>query len=183
MSNKVLIIVDMQNDFIDGPLGSEAAKSIIPNVIKLSDEFNNIVLTKDAHFPNYLETLEGKKLPITHCQFKTYGQEINESLISHIKERQNDDKSLSVDIINKSTFGTFGLKYKILKAIEKSKELVEIHICGLLTDICVISIAMILRTQYPNNEIFIHKDCCVGSNEDRHNAALLVADSCQMNIV
>lgn len=181
MSNKFLIIVDMQNDFIDGSLGSEQAKAIVQNVIKLTDEFENIIFTKDTHDENYLNTLEGKKLPVVHCLHESEGYKIQNMLYNYVNDFK-DERGITVIEVVKSTFGSFAIKEAIIDNLKPCDDF-EIHICGLLTDICVISNALILKNQFPNVEIYIHKDCCAGSSIDKHNAALAIADSCQINII
>lgn len=181
MSNKFLVVVDMQNDFIDGSLGSEQARAIVQNVIKLTDEFENIIFTKDAHDKNYLTTLEGKKLPVPHCLAGSEGYKIQSTLYSYVNDFKNE-RGITVVEVSKHTFGSFAIKDAIMDNLKSFNDL-EIHICGLLTDICVISNALILKNQFPNAEIYIHKDCCAGSSVEKHNAALAIADSCQINVI
>lgn len=162
MSNKVLIVIDMQYDFIYGSLGSEAAQAIVPKVAEKVKNFNgDVFCTKDTHFENYLDTFEGKNLPIEHCIIGTPGHR----LIPEVDKGQS---------INKSSFGYdwggFG-KYD------------EIEICGLLTDICVISNALILRSKYPEKRIVVDSNCCAGSSIENHRAALMVMNSCMIDII
>lgn len=160
--NKVLIVVDMQYDFIYGSLGSEAAQAIVPKVAKKVKNFNgDIICTKDTHFENYLSTFEGKNLPIEHCITGTPGHK----LIPEV------DKGLSV---NK---GSFGYDWCGLDKYD------EIEICGLLTDICVVSNALILRSKYPEKRIVVDASCCAGSSMDNHKAALMVMSSCMIDII
>lgn len=182
MNNKFLVIVDMQNDFITGSLGSKDAQAIVTKVIELSKQFDKIIFTKDIHYKNYLSTLEGKKLPVKHCMFHSEGAKIVEPLRSIVYE-----STAKIEEVPKSSFGSFDIRNRIWDNMEPIElegcEWLEIHLCGLLTDICVISNALILRNQFPNAEIYIHKDCCAGSSVEKHNAALAIADSCHINVI
>lgn len=172
---KILIVIDMQNDFVTGSLGTKEAKSIVPNVVSKINTYrqnkdNMIIFTRDTHDNNYLKTLEGIKLPILHCIIDTKEWQI----IPEIKVNPDDA------IINKKTFGfdKWGCElYNIIKSVE------EIEICGLCTDICVISNALFLRTLYPNMPITIDAKCCAGVTPEKHLAALEVMKSCQIDII
>ena len=180
MNNKYLIIVEVKNDFVTGALCYKSSELVVPKIMYLSDEFDNIILTKDTHFPGYENTLEGARIP-AHCKFKTEGYSVYDPLYNKIKQRYTDGDCTMAEL-SKTTFGTFGIKSPIMSSISNVGP-VELHLCGLLTDICVITNALILRTQFPNAAIFIHKDCCVGSSVENHNAALKVAESCLIDII
>lgn len=175
---KFLVIVDMQNDFVTGSLGTKEAQAIVPNVKARveSDEFEEIIYTKDTHYSNYLtSTLEGEKLPIKHCIKNTVGWNI-------IPELQT--KSI---IIEKNTFGSFDilgkLNYFIFEEQEELGQIDEIEICGLCTDICVVSNALLIRAMFPNVKITVRANCCAGSTPELHEAALKVMESCQIDVI
>lgn len=170
---KVLVVVDMQNDFIDGSLGTQEAQEIVSTVEnKLKKEKENgtiIFATQDTHYDNYLNTLEGNKLPVLHCIKDTKGWEINKFLTPYI-EKEN--------IIEKNTFGSDRL-------VEKLKEINpdEIELLGLCTDICVISNALLLRAAFPNTPIIVEENCCAGVTPEKHDAAIETMRSCQIDII
>lgn len=176
MMKRILIVIDMQNDFITGSLGSKEAEKIVENVKNriLTYDKNDVFATKDTHDDNYLNTLEGKNLPVKHCILGTKGYEIDNSIINLIKED---------NIFIKRTFGSIDLAKKIKQiAIENNND-IEIEICGLCTDICVISNALILKATLPEVNIFIDKDLTAGVTEELKNNALNVMKSCQINVV
>lgn len=172
---KTLIVVDMQNDFISGSLGSDEAKKIVKNVIKKIAFYrkNNhqIIFTRDTHDNNYLRTQEGKNLPIEHCLIDTFGWQI----IDDIEIQKYDT------IVNKSTFGCDWSK----KIRENELNIFgdEIEIIGLCTDICIISNAMILKSIFPETSITIDSNCCAGSTPENHKNALAAMKICQINII
>lgn len=164
----------MQNDFISGSLGSEAAQAIVPNVVEKIKKYrdtHNIVFTKDTHYYDYLKTLEGKKLPVEHCIIRTKGHDLD----ARIKEVYNRDFDY---IINKTTFG-YDYWEDLFDNFESTE---EIEICGLCTDICVVSNALILRALFPNVVIKCDSSCCAGTSEEAHEAALRVMRSCQIEV-
>lgn len=170
---KILIIVDMQNDFISGSLGSKQAQEIIPNIVdKINKkEYNRIFLTQDYHEKEkYLSSQEGKKLPIIHCEPNTHGYQINKDIFNAVKE-----SNIEYDIIQKSTFGTFKFNFF------KKNDIIEIF--GVATDICVITNALILKTQYPENQIIVDSKCCAGITPESHEAALQVMKMCQIEVI
>lgn len=170
--NKVLIVVDMQNDFIDGSLGTAEAVKIVPNVVKLINEWEgDVICTYDTHYDNYDNTLEGKMLPVKHCVVNTDGWLLNSDVFEVVKNKD------CVSYV-KPTFGSLELMNS--KYIKDGD---EITICGLCTDICVISNALLLRAKYPNNVINVVETCCAGVTLQKHNAAIQVMESCQINIV
>ena len=169
MDKSLLIVVDMQNDFIDGSLGSPEAEAIVPNVQKViqlfKDNGDDIIFTRDTHFKNYMNTSEGKSLPIQHCVKHTYGWEISDKL-----------DTTGCRIIDKSTFGVrdwayYGLQYK------------DITLVGLCTDICVVSNALILKADYPEIPIIVEANCCAGTTPGNHKAALQTMKSCQICVI
>ncbi len=166
----VLIVVDMQNDFIDGSLGSKEAEAIVGNVKEKISAYlkagKRVLFTKDTHPENYLETYEGKHLPVTHCVKSTEGWEIS-------KDLPWDDTLCSV--VEKGTFGY--LEWQKLLG-----DVTDLEICGLCTDICVISNALILRAIYPDKDILVDAKCCAGVTPELHDAALKVMASNQIEV-
>ena len=167
---RVLAVIDMQNDFIDGALGTKEAQDIVPNVVKLIEkrrsEDAQIIFTMDTHEIFYLQTLEGKNLPIEHCIKGTQGWKITDKI-----------NTIPGDIIvPKNTFGY--LKWDMLLGPGVS----EIEVIGLCTDICVISNALILRALYPNKNIVIYEDCTAGVTPEAKTAALEIAKANQIEV-
>lgn len=170
----VLIIVDMQNDFIDGALASYAGDRIVNNVVReiASNKYDYFALTRDCHLPNYLESLEGKNLPIKHCIVGTPGWETNKDVLTAIKASNAPFKAYE-----KNGFGTFAINDD-LKPFEK--EIESITLVGLCTDICVLTIASILRAAFPNIPMYFVEDACGGTSISAHNAAVQVLECCQI---
>lgn len=171
---KVLIVVDMQNDFINGTLGTAEAAKIIPNVLNKIKTYpiENIYATRDTHYKNYLLTKEGRNLPIKHCIKNTKGWSIYPEIRAFISDK---------NIYNKPTFGCIDLA-KELQKINKT-EPIDIEIIGLCTDICVVSNALLLKAYMPECNITVDSNCCAGVTVDKHNAALETMRSCQINII
>ena len=185
---KIVIAVDLQNDFITGSLGSPEAQAIIPNVkdyLRSLDEKDHVIFTMDTHFDDYLEsgTLESKKLPIRHTVKGTDGWLIFEDLTSLPPGPQI--------LASKQTFCPWDLDNIItdkvlipyVKNSEDPEEAIEFEIFGVCTDICVVSIALYLRSFYPRTKITCLKDLCAGSSPAAHEAALTVMKSCMIDIV
>lgn len=171
---KVLIVVDMQNDFVDGTLGSAEAQAIVPNVVEKVENWdpNNLYFTRDTHFTNYLETTEGKYLSVKHCVKDTDGWQIIDELLPYIEEDSQ--------LINKYTFGFEGWSRMCLDDPDGE---VQFELCGLCTDICVVSNALALRMFYPNAKITVDASCCAGVTPEKHKAALEVMKSCQIEVI
>lgn len=165
---KTLIVVDMQNDFIDGALGTKEAQAIVPNVKKKIEEYkahgDNVVFTRDTHFSNYLETNEGRHLPVEHCIEGTHGWQIRDELFIE-----------PMPIVDKLTFGN--LNWKSFFEFE------EVELVGLCTDICVVSNALILKAMYPEINITVDASCCAGVTPESHQAALTTMKMCQINVI
>ena len=181
---KILVVVDMQNDFIDGPLGTPEARSIVDNVcIKISEgEWDHVYYTLDTHFINtYSETQEGKRLPIKHCVHNTPGWLLNTNVMLAIASR-NDYED-----IKKSTFGSTiligAIGYLIKYCDGYSQSDIELTLVGVCTDICVISNALLLKAHYPEMKIVVDASCCAGSTPEKHYMALEVMKSCQIDIL
>lgn len=168
----ILVVVDMQNDFVTGALGSEEAKAIVPNVVSKIQGFNGQVFyTRDTHGKDYLETLEGKNLPVPHCVLGTPGHDI-------IPQIKCVDESKT---INKDTFGSTQLFDFIMQAC--GEEISSITLIGLCTDICVISNAMLLKAATANTPIIVDSTCCAGVTSDTHKNALEAMKMCQIEIM
>ena len=161
---KTLIVVDMQNDFIDGSLGTKEAQAIVPNVKKKIQEYKNrgdeIIFTRDTHQSDYLDTPEGKKLPVVHCIEGTKGWQIADAL-----------EVEGCTYIDKPTFGWTHWNERTFQ---------EIEMIGLCTDICVVSNALILKATFPSVEITVDASCCAGVTPQTHLAALETMKMCQI---
>ena len=171
--NHVLIVVDMQNDFIDGSLGTKEAVAILPNVIEKVKSFDGCVLfTRDTHFDNYMETQEGKNLPVLHCIKDTFGWEIQKDL----------DNLRTTDVFDKPTFGSTELGAYV-KAMDAREKIYSITLVGLCTDICVISNALLLKANLPETPILVDASCCAGVTVQSHRNALEAMKMCQIQVV
>ena len=173
---KTLIIVDMQNDFITGPLGTPEARKVEDEIVEWLDHFpyNRILLTRDTHDEDYLGTKEGKKLPIIHCKEKTLGWEFSDKIMQAIKA-----SNIHWFSIYKRTFGFCGWEDVPLRGREDD----EIDIVGVCTDICVISNALILKANYPEATIRVISSLCAGTTPEMHEKALDVMRSCQIEVI
>ena len=168
---KLLLVVDMQNDFIHGALGTKEAMEILPKVIdKIKNHKGEIIFTRDTHGKEYLKTQEGKNLPVEHCIEGTYGWQLHEE-IQRLAEKKESR------IINKPSFGSLELP-NIIKDFKIS----NIEIVGLCTDICVISNAMILKAAMPEVNISVDSSCCAGVTPESHDNALKAMKMCQIEI-
>ena len=166
---KYLIVVDMQNDFITGTLGSEIAKEIVPNVVEKVKNFDGkVIFTRDTHYAEYMQTQEGKNLPIKHCIKDTDGWQICDELKPYVNE-----------VVDKITFGSINLP-KILE--DYNEEIEKIELCGLCTDICVISNAVILKAAFPEVKIEVDSNCCAGVSVESHNTALNAMKAVQIAV-
>lgn len=174
----LLIVVDMQNDFIDGALGTKEAVIILPKVTRLVETFDGaVIFTRDTHTKDYIETMEGKNLPVVHCVQQTHGWELASKLADYA------DRNHSM-IIDKPTFGSMSLPELIAQHMTaKGQEITSITLVGLCTDICVISNAMILKAAFYETPIKVLKDCCAGVTVASHENALNAMRMCQIEIV
>ena len=167
----ILIVVDMQNDFIDGALGTKEAVSIVPNVLSLvKSHTGRVIFTKDTHSPDYLSTSEGKNLPVEHCIKGTNGWEICPALREYAKE-----------IIEKPTFGSLLLAEQLKEENEKDP-IGKITLVGLCTDICVISNTLLLKATFPEAQISVVSSACAGVTPESHENALNAMKMCQITI-
>lgn len=196
---KIVVVVDMQNDFIDGALGSPEAQAIVPVMVdrlkELDDGNTLLFFTKDTHFANYLKTQEGKNLPVAHCIEGTLGWSINKQISSYA---DYDSNFLTYSTFNirksrvlKHTFGSIELADTIRElAYEKLNipnipniKIDEIILMGVCTDICVISNAMLLKAYCPEVPITVDASCCAGVTPESHRNALAAMKMCQINII
>ena len=178
---KVLVVVDMQKDFVDGVLGSPEAQPIVPNVVEKVKKYAEmkdglVVYTRDTHFANYVDTREGRYLPVPHCIFKTEGWEIMPEVLN------NQEAAV---IFNKETFGYSEIAEGIGYIVngELGQEIESIEVCGLCTDICVVSNALILKASFPDIPFVVDSACCAGITPEKHEAALEVMRSCQIDVI
>lgn len=172
---KILVVVDIQNDFVDGALGTPEAVAIIDNAAEKIKNFDgDIFVTYDTHYENYMGTLEGKKLPVPHCIKGTDGWQLN----GKIADALNNKKYKTVE---KLTFGSVELPELVKEII--GDDTAEITLIGLCTDICVVSNALLLKANLLDCEIFIDASCCAGVTPDTHNAALETMKCCQINVI
>ena len=164
---KTLIVIDMQNDFIDMALGTKEAVAIVPNVKERIDAYieagDEVIFTRDTHFENYLQTTEGKHLPVEHCIKGTKGWEIADGLYAE-----------GCKIIDKPNFGW-------PKWDEERLE--DVEIVGLCTDICVVSNALIIKAMFPDAYVKVNIKCCAGVTVESHNAALKTMQMCQIELI
>ena len=166
---KILVVVDMQNDFIDGALGTKEAVAIVPNVEKKIREFEGkVIFTRDTHGQDYMQTQEGRKLPVMHCVKDTEGWQICNELLPYVDA-----------VVDKVTFGSVELPHILSKSGETIE---EIELCGLCTDICVISNAMILKAAFPEVPISVDASCCAGVTMESHKTALDAMRAVQIEI-
>lgn len=171
---KILVVVDMQNDFIDGALGTKEAEQIVEPVMHKIKEYNtgNIYATRDTHGTDYLSSQEGKNLPVEHCIKGTQGWEIRSEIAELLA---------GAVIVDKPSFGS--LKLAELLYEENKKEELEIELIGLCTDICVVSNAILLKAKMPEIKISVDASCCAGVTPESHAAALETMKMCQINIL
>ena len=167
---KILVVIDMQKDFIDGSLGTKEAQAIVENVVKKIGTYDtkNVYATRDTHQENYLETSEGKKLPVEHCIEGTDGWEIVDEIAAALQEK-------NAVILDKPTFGYLGW--------DSLDEYDEVELVGTCTDICVVSNALILKAKFPDLTVKVRPSLCAGTSVENHNAAIAVMACCQVEIL
>ena len=170
---KALIVIDMQYDFIDGSLGTNEAQNILPNVNDLIDkkDYDNLFFTRDTHYENYLDTQEGKKLPVPHCIRDTEGWQIRSEL----------DALRKTEPIDKETFGSTDLAGELVQ-LNEDQGIESITFVGLCTDICVISNALLVKASLPEVPIIVDAKCCAGVTPKSHENALKAMEVCQIQI-
>ena len=170
---KIIVVVDMQNDFIDGSLGTAEAQEMLPRLKEKLKQVTNsgsaeLIFTMDTHGENYLQTQEGKNLPVEHCLKGSHGWEITPELQEFVKQ--------SKAVVEKPTFGSLELP-KLLGDAE------EVELVGLCTDICVISNAMVIKAAYPEVQVSVDASCCAGVTPESHKNALAAMKMCQIKVL
>ena len=171
---KILIVIDMQNDFIDAALGTKEAVAIVEAVKEKIRSYpvEDVIATMDTHGENYMQTQEGENLPVPHCIKGTEGWQIRPDIAELLD---------GAEIIEKPTFGSIALA-ESLKALSE-RETIELELIGLCTDICVVSNALLLKAAMPEVKIFVDASCCAGVTPEKHLAALETMRSCQIQII
>lgn len=172
MAKNVLAVIDMQNDFIDGALGTREAEAIVERAAELIDGFDGEVLyTRDTHQPGYLQTQEGRRLPVEHCMEGTQGWQIRDCL--------QKKSQAAAKVFDKPAFGSLELG-EYLKGMA---DLESVTLIGLCTDICVISNALIIKAFLPEVTVRVDADCCAGVTPESHKNALEAMKMCQVEVV
>lgn len=185
---RVLVVVDVQKDFVDGALGSIAAQSIIPHMRERIKDYADgetlILFTKDTHEENYLETFEGVGLPVEHCVRGTPGWSLVKDISTLADGYSNflifSNEEVIRSRILKNTFGSIKL-CEILKQYEN--EITDVTFMGFCTDICVVSNVLMARAYLPSTRIIVDASCCTGTTLEKHLAALEVMESCQIDVI
>ena len=171
---RFLIVVDMQKDFVDGALGTKEAVAIVPNVVKKIADFDGeIIATLDTHDADYLRSAEGKKLPVAHCIYHTEGWILNYEVAKALDKKSHT-------LLEKPTFGS--VKLPALIEEMAGDEPFSIELCGLCTDICVVSNALLLKAHFPEVPITVDAACCAGVTPESHEAALTTMRMCQIDV-
>ncbi len=172
---KILVVVDIQNDFVDGALGTSEAVAIVDNAARKIKSFDgDIFVTYDTHYENYTDTFEGKKLPVPHCIKGTDGWQLNPKISDALKDK-------NYKTVEKLTFGSVDLPQMVKETI--GDDAADITLIGLCTDICVVSNALLLKANLLDCEIFVDASCCAGVTPETHNAALQTMRCCQINVI
>lgn len=180
---KILVVVDVQNDFISGSLRNEDAIKTVPNIVKKINDFegNAIYATLDTHGVDYLRTKEGEKLPVEHCIKYTEGWLIEKSVKEALDDAQN--RGIEVEYFEKPTFGSSELADKLYFNTMDEEE-IEVEVLGFCTSICVISNALAIKTAvYKNGTVTVDASCCACVTPESHKAALLAMKMCQINVI
>lgn len=176
--SKVLVVVDMQNDFITGSLGTKEAQGIVEHVVNKIEAYKSaglkVIYTRDTHQEDYLHTSEGKKLPVEHCIKGTWGWQLADPIAKTVVS--------AAQLYDKPTFGCTQLGEK-MKALAKEDAALEVEVVGLCTDICVISNVLLMKANIPEAEITVDASCCAGVTPESHKNALEAMKMCQINIV
>lgn len=166
----VLLVIDLQNDFVDGALGNKGNDKIVKPIENLVENFDGeVIFTRDTHDENYLETLEGSHLPVKHCIKNSKGWQIKIDTKNH-------------KIIDKPSFGSYEL-VEYLKKLNEKEKIKNIYMVGICTDICVLSNSILIKNALLDTEVFVIEDLCKATNEKNHKIALEAMKSCQVNIV
>ena len=172
---KFLIVVDMQKDFVDGALGTPEAVAIVPRVAEKIRSFpGELFVTLDTHEADYLQTAEGKKLPIPHCIRNTAGWQLDQSVAAALSGKR-------YTVVEKPTFGSTRLPELISEAAHGEE--FSLELIGLCTDICVVSNALLLKAHFPEVPMSVDASCCAGVSPQTHKAALATMQCCQIDVV
>ena len=175
---RFLIVVDMQKDFIDGALGTKEAQGIVSAAVKRIRECRQagytLIATLDTHEKNYMETREGRLLPVPHCIRDTEGWRVQPEILEALGEE--------AVLVEKPTFGSIRLP-EIIRELSGEDEPAEIELLGLCTDICVVSNALLLKAAFPETDFTLRADCCAGVTLAKHEAALETMRSCQITVI
>lgn len=170
-----LVVVDMQQDFVDGALGTAQAVGIVPAAVQKIERFDGeIFVTLDTHYENYMDTAEGKKLPVPHCIKNTPGWQLDSRIAAALEKK-------GCTVVEKHTFGSVDLPQKLQDAA--AGEDFSVELIGLCTDICVVSNALLLKAHFPEKRILVDPACCAGVTPALHDAALQTMRSCQIDLV
>lgn len=171
---KILIVVDLQNDFVDGSLGTPEAQSILPAVVEKIRSYpkGQVLATQDTHGADYLSTQEGRLLPVSHCIKGTKGWEVVPEVAAALGDAA---------VLEKPVFGSVALAERLREMT--AKEPISVELVGLCTDICVISNALLIKSFLPEVPITVDSRCCAGVTPERHHAALEVLRSCQVTVL
>lgn len=178
----ILIVVDMQNDFVTGSLGTPEAKAIVSKVVeKIKNWKGKVLYTRDTHHESYLETLEGKHLPVKHCLQETWGWQLVDEIDSTITDEMYEEDN---PVYDKYTFGSYYLMQDLRETLlwYSDVEITSITLIGLCTDICVISNALMLKAALHEVPIIVDASCCAGVTPESHKNALAAMKMCQIEI-
>ena len=176
--NKILIVVDMQKDFTSGVLGNAECEAAVQEVVKVinSNQYDEIYLTRDTHHNDYLETQEGKNLPVEHCIEFSDGWKIRQEIMEAVKDKK-------VEIVNKPSFGSLFLAEELKNKYFNEMEKVEVTLVGVCTGICVISNAMLIKATLPETKINVIEKACACVTLASHKNAIEAMKMCQINII
>lgn len=171
---ELLLVIDMQNDFVDGALGTPEARAIVGNVVRRIEEYpaGDVLATRDTHSADYLETAEGRYLPVAHCVRGTPGWELCPAVAAALGD---------AEIFDKPTFGSLALAERLRDLAQR--ENIAVTLAGLCTDICVVSNALLLKAFLPETPIRVAAGCCAGVTPESHRAALETMRMCQIELV
>lgn len=175
----ILVVVDMQTDFVDGALGTKEAVAILPAVVAKIEEYKAaggiIIATQDTHADNYMDTAEGKKLPVVHCVRGSEGWKLHPAVAAALPE--------DAIVLEKPTFGSTTLVERIGEYVAKhGQHNIHVELIGICTDICVVSNALLLKANFYEMPISLDAACCAGVTPESHNAALTTMTMCQINV-
>lgn len=170
---KVLLVIDMQNDFINGALGTREAEAIVDRVAELMERYpaEDVIATRDTHGEDYLETQEGRALPVPHCVKGTLGWELHPKIAAALRDAV---------VVDKPSFGSRELAERLLQMAEGEE--LDITLVGLCTDICVVSNALLVKAFLPETPVHVIASCCAGVTPESHQAALDTMRMCQIHI-